>query len=114
MTSLLETMASTSTVGGLVSRLRASVNSSQAEFCSMVAMTTAAVREERTWQNATGRFSKKLGAEYPYLPDLTVPVCLAVEQVWTRLVLCIGSGIFYHSSELSSQARNVCRSCSHL
>ncbi|XP_070191391.1 midasin-like isoform X1 [Littorina saxatilis] len=81
VTNIMETMASPNTVGALVSRLRAAVTSGRSEFCSMVATTTAAVREERTWQTATGRFSKRLGTEYPFLPDLAVPVCLAVEQM---------------------------------
>ena len=81
VTNLLETKASPTTVGALVSRLRAAATCSRSEFVSMVATTTAAVREEQTWQVAMGRFSKRLGAEYPYLPDLSVPVCLAVEQV---------------------------------
>ena len=78
---MLETKASPTTVGALVSRLRDAATCGQAKFTSMAATATAAVREEQTWQMAAGRFSKRLGAEYPYLPDLAVPVCLAVEQV---------------------------------
>ena len=87
VTNVLETKASPATVGALVSRLRAAATCSQSEFLSMAATTMAAVREEQTWQVAMGRFSKRLGVEFPYLPDLSVPVCLAVEEVGCSLVM---------------------------
>ncbi|XP_076466261.1 midasin-like [Babylonia areolata] len=78
---ILETVGSMGRVSDLLSKLRSSARGSRTEFSSRVGVAATALKEERTWQHEAARVARSLSEEYPCVPDLTVPLCLALEQM---------------------------------